>query len=100
MAEKKYRFALLTRYQKLCVAKYSDCTINIHVEQWAADSLIESYGLDTCYELLDYYFRISETPSWKWFANNAEKLFKNLQAKKEDDRIRSLLKEQAKDWLK
>jgi len=55
--------------------------------------------LDTCYELLDYYFRISETPSWKWFANNADKLYKNLHSKKEDDRIRSILKEQAREWL-
>ena len=49
--------------------------------------------------MLDYYFRISETPSWKWFANNADKLYKNLQNKKEDDRIRELMKQQAKDWL-
>jgi hypothetical protein len=49
--------------------------------------------------MLDYYFRICETPSWKWFANNADKLYKNLQGKKEDDRIRELMKQQAKDWL-
>jgi len=99
VAEKQLRHALLTRYRKLCLSKDADCNINIYVEQWAADSLIESYGLETCYELLDYYFRISETPSWKWFANNAEKLYKNLQAKKEDDRIRAELRKQAKEWL-
>ena len=99
MAEKQLRHALLTRYKKLAVSHSIDFNINIHVEQWAADSLIESYGLDMCYELLDYYFRISETPSWKWFANNADKLYKNLQNKKEDDRIRELMRKQAKDWL-
>jgi hypothetical protein len=99
VAEKQLRHALLTRYKKLAISNNINTNINIHVEQWAADSLIESYSLDTCYEMLDYYFRISETPSWKWFANNADKLYKNLQGKKEDDRIRELMKQQAKDWL-
>jgi hypothetical protein len=49
--------------------------------------------------MLDYYFRVSETPSWKWCANNADKLYKNLQNRKEDDRIRAVLRQQAKDWL-
>ena len=100
MAEKKYRHALLSRYKKLADSNNIVNGINVHVEQWAADSLIESYGLDMCYDMLEYYFRISETPSWKWFANNAEKLYKNLQAKKEDDRIRELMRKQAKEWLK
>ena len=99
MAEKQLRHALLTRYKKLAISNNISININIHVEQWAADSLIESYGLDMCYELLDYYFRISETPSWKWFVNNADKIFKNLTARKEDARIRAVLREQAKDWL-
>ena len=99
MAQRQIRHALLTRYKKLAISNSTDTNINIHVEQWAADSLIESYGLDMCCELLDYYFRISETPSWKWFANNADKLYKNLQGKKEDDRIRSELRKQAKEWL-
>jgi hypothetical protein len=99
VAQRQIRHALLTRYKKLAISNSTDTNINIHVEQWAADSLIESYGLDMCYELLDYYFRISETPSWKWFANNADKLYKNLQGKKEDDRIRSELRKQAKEWL-
>jgi hypothetical protein len=99
VAQKQLRHALITRYKKLATDKGIDSNINIHIEQWAADSLIESYTLDTCYELLDYYFRISETPSWKWFANNADKLYKNLHGKREDDRIRSILKQQAKEWL-
>jgi hypothetical protein len=99
VAQRQIRHALLARYKKLAISNSTDININIHVEQWAADSLIESYGLDMCYELLDYYFRISETPSWKWFANNADKLYKNLQGKKEDDRIRSELRKQAKEWL-
>lgn len=100
MAQKQLRYALITKYKKLAISKNIDATMNIYAEQWAADSLVDSYGLDTCYEMLDYYFRISETPSWKWFTNNADKLYKNLKNKKEDDRMRQLLKEQAKDWLR
>lgn len=99
MVEKKFRHALLSRYKKLSKQKNIEVNINIYVEQWAADSLIESYGLETCYEMLDYYFYVSDFPSWKWFANNADKIYKNLTARKEDDRIRSLMREQAKRWL-
>ncbi|MFZ9241644.1 MAG: hypothetical protein ACO295_00425 [Sediminibacterium sp.] len=99
MAEKKHRHSLLSRYKKLCKQNNISESINIYVEQWAADSLIESYGLDSCYEMLEYYFKVSETPSWKWFVNNAEKVHKNLTGKKEDDRIRELLRKQAKEWL-
>lgn len=99
MAEKKFRHALLSRYKKLSKQRSISESINIYVEQWASDALIDSYGLEMCYEMLDYYFSVSENPNWKWFANNAEKIYKNLTAKKEDDRIRELLRKQAKEWL-
>jgi hypothetical protein len=77
----------------------TDYPMNIHAEQWAADSLIESYTLDGCYELLEYYFSVSSSPSWSWFTYNAQKVYAAKKAKEEDDRIRLLLREQAKDWL-
>lgn len=100
MAERKFRHALLSRYKKFAKEKGIDSTINVHVEQWASDSLIESYGLDMCYEMLEYYFEVSDSPSWRWFTHNADKVYKNLTARKEDGRIRSVLREQAKEWLK
>ena len=99
MVERKFRHMLLSRYKKLANEHKIDTNINSHVEQWAADSLIESYTLDTCYEMLDYYFRVSDFPSWKWFSHNAEKIYKNLQNKKEDDRMRELMRKKAKEWL-
>lgn len=99
MADRKIRYALVTRFKKLASQKDMVVNINIHIEQWASQSLIDSYGLDTCYDMLDYYFEVSETPDWKWFVNNADKIFKNLTARKEDARIRAMLREQAKDWL-
>ena len=62
MVERKFRHMLLSRYKKLANEQKLDTNINSHVEQWAADSLIESYTLDICYEMLDYYFRVSDSP--------------------------------------
>lgn len=79
MAERKDRMALLSRYNKLHLQKYEAKSImNLNAEQWASDALVESYGIGICYDLLDYYFNVSASPSWNYFAYNAEKI---LQAK-------------------
>ena len=100
MAERKERMALLSRYGKLHLQRYQKKNLlNLNVEQWAADGLIESYGLAQCYDLLDYYFNVSAAPSWSYFAYNAEKI---LQAKKDKDRDEEERKERrrlAKEWL-
>ena len=73
MAERKDRMALLSRYSKLYVTKHEKKPLlNLNVEQWAADALIESYGLPFCYDLLEYYFDVAQTPTWKYFANYAD----------------------------
>lgn len=99
MVERKFRHALISRYQKLSKQYGKNEVINYNTEQWASDALIESYGIEVCYEMLEYYFSVSETPSWRWFANNADKIYKNLIARKDDDRIRELLRKQAREWL-
>ena len=72
MAERKDRMALLSRYSKLHTERYEiKPQLNLNVEQWSSDALIESYGLPKCYELLDYYFKVSQTPSWNFFSYNA-----------------------------
>jgi hypothetical protein len=100
MAERKDRMALLSRYSKLHTARYEEKPIyNINVEQWAADGLIESYGMSKCYDLLDYYFEVANAPTWKYFANYAEKIIearieyeRDLQERRERRRL-------AKEWL-
>lgn len=100
MADQKFRHALISRYEKFLKQKGLKGPINRYAEQWAANDLIDSYGLDTCYDMLEYYFQVAQNPSWKWFANNADKIHKNLMSKKEDVRIRELMREKAKEWLK
>jgi hypothetical protein len=55
--------------------------------------------LPGCYDILEYYFAVSETPSWNYFAYNAEKI---LQAKKDrlkDSQERAERRRMAKEWL-
>jgi hypothetical protein len=100
VTNKQQKFALLTKFRKRLKDKGLDDTMNMHVEQWAADSLIQSYTLQGCYDLVEYYFAVSASPTWKWFAYNADKIYSAKKLKAEDDRVRAIMREQAKEWLK
>lgn len=100
MTNKQQKFALLSRFKKHLKDKNLDDSMNLYAEQWTADALIQSYTLQGCYDLIEYYFTVSASPTWKWFAYNAEKVYKAKRDKEEDDRVRELLRKQAKDWLK
>ena len=100
MAERKDRMALLSRYGKYHAEKYQAKSIlNLNVEQWASDALIESYGLPACYDLLEYYFKVAQEPSWNYFAYNAEKILKAKLDKEQDDMERLERRRRAKEWL-
>ncbi len=77
MAERKERMALLSRYNKLHLQRYEQKSLmNLNVEQWAADGIIESYGLAQCYDLLDYYFSVAIVPSWSTLRTTQKKYWK------------------------
>jgi hypothetical protein len=100
MAERKDRMALLSRYSKFHTAKYEQKpSLNLNVEQWASDALIESYGISKCYDLLEYYFSVAQSPSWNYFAYNAEKILQARLDKEQDDKDRSERRKKAKEWL-
>lgn len=100
MADRKERFALLSRYTKLYTARYLDKPqINLNVEQWAADALVESYGLQGSYDLLQYYFDVARDPSWKYFANYAQDILDKQKQYEQDVAERKQRREQAKKWL-
>ncbi len=100
MAERKDRMALLSRYNKLYLQRYEQkSNINLNVEQWASDALVESYGLPDCYNLLDYYFSIAQDPTWNYFAYNAEKILNGKLDKEQDDKERIERRARAKEWL-
>ena len=86
MAERKDRMALLSRYNKLYLQRYEQkSNINLNVEQWASDALVESYGISACYDLLDYYFGVAQDPTWNFFAYNAEKILNGKLDKEQVD---------------
>lgn len=101
MADRKDRMALLSRYSKLHTAKYEQKpSLNLNVEQWSSDALIESYGVGVCYDLLDYYFNVAQSPTWNHFAYNAEKILQAKLDKQKDDEERAERRKMAKEWLK
>ena len=100
MAERKDRMALLSRFNKLYTQRYErKSNMNLNVEQWAADGLVESYGMSECYDLLEYYFSIAQDPTWNYFAYNAEKILNGKLEVQEDIKQRAELRKKAKEWL-
>lgn len=100
MAERKERMALLSRYNKLHLQRYEKKPLlNLNVEQWAADGVIESYGLSQCYDLLDYYFSVSFAPSWSYFVYNAEKILEAKLEKEQDKKEREERRKLGRKWL-
>jgi hypothetical protein len=92
--------ALLSRYSKYHTAKYEQKpSLNLNVEQWAADALVESYGVSGCYDILEYYFKVAENPSWNYFAYNAEKILQAQKDKARDDKERVERRQMAREWL-
>jgi len=100
MAERKDRMALLSRYSKFHTAKYEQKpSLNLNVEQWASDALIESYGIGECYDLLEYYFSVAQSPTWNYFAYNTEKILQARLDKQRDNEERAERRRMAKEWL-
>ena len=100
MAERKDRMALLSRYSKLHTQRFEQKpTLNLNVEQWAADALIESYGISACYDLLEYYFSVAQNPTWKYFANYAHDIIDKQEQQKIDDNERKQRRAMARKWL-
>ncbi len=73
--------------------------MNLNVEQWAADALIESYGISECYDVLEYYFSIAQEPTWNYFAYNMEKIINGKLEVEQDYRERKERRALAREWL-
>lgn len=100
MAERKDRMALLGTYSSQHLKKYGvKPVLNLNTEQWAADAVIESFGLDLAMKLVYYYFEVAQTHSWTFYAYNAERLLQAMNEKAKDQRERAERREMAKRWL-
>lgn len=100
MADRKERFAVLSRFEKHWkVNGFPPLNMNKYNEQWAADALLESFPIGEIYDAMQYYFMINPRPTWKGFANNVDRLLQSKAAKEEDDRMRAERRAMAKEWL-
>ena len=85
-------------YVRVCA--YVSHLVLFHVlKQWAADALVESYGISQCYDILEYYFSIAQEPSWNYFAYNAEKIINGKAEVEQDKKEREERRRLAKEWL-
>jgi hypothetical protein len=100
MADRKERFAVLSRYEKYCKQNNMNIPLmNKYNEQWAADALLESFTFDDIDNAMKYYFSINSNPTWKGFANNVDRLLQSKAEKEEDQRLRAERRAMAKEWL-
>ena len=96
----KDKFAVISKFEKLCKLNgFVRQPINKYAEQWAADALIQSYGLNHVYEIMEYYFTINKSPSWKQFALRAGDLHQAMILKDQDDEYRAKQRKKMKELL-
>lgn len=100
MADKKQRFAIISRFEKNAREKGITLQpINKYSQQWAADAMIDSYGYEESLDIVDYYFIVSASPDWSWLAYNSDKLVQSKALEQEDRALRKRLREGARKWL-
>ena len=100
MAERKDQMALLSKFEKHYTFKYDvKPNLNRWAEAWAADAIIDSYGLQKCYEMLEYYFDVHPAPTWRHFAGNINNLIEAKSRTEEDNAERLERRKKARAWL-
>lgn len=100
MADRKDRFAIISKFEQHCrKSNVAVPQINKYNEQWASDALLESFPYQDILDAMEYYFQINRRPTWKGFANNADRLLQSMRLKKEDEEFRAEMRRKAKEWL-
>ena len=93
-------FSLISEYQKRYREKYGVTPeINKFKEKWAAQDLLDSFGLDRCVIALDTQFDCEVPHTWIYFARNCDKLLEHVDAVEKDLEERRRARELAKAWL-
>jgi len=100
MSEKKYRFALIGKFEKKCKeGQILAVTLNKYKEQWAADDLLESYEDKQLDDAMVYYFKVNPRPTWKGYCNNVDRLIQSIQTQEDDKKFRAEMRQKAREWL-
>ena len=53
----------------------------------------------TVLNIIDYYFKVSSSPTWTWFTYNADKVLQSKSLEEEDMAVRKILRQKAKGWM-
>lgn len=87
----KTSYIVLSEYSTLYEKKYKvKPNLNKYKEKWAIASLIEDYGSDTVFKMLEYYFVLSkEGHPLVWFYNNFDQLVKANKENEQDAKNRA-----------
>lgn len=100
MADRKDKFVLISYFQKLYLrSQGKPLVVNKYLAQWDADALIDSYGKQTAMRLVDRYFDLTDSPAWRSFARNAQKLYDGMIEEEEDKKARAQMRRKFNDWI-
>ena len=102
MAESMARRLLMNYFKKKYEFKYRGnrpFLINRNIEKWAANDLLDSYGMDACKQIIDRYFVVNSTPEWNNFTYNAQKVYDTMLAEEADKKQRKIMQKQAEEWI-
>ena len=102
MATKKQpKYIVLDSWRETVYTKYGFYPqLNRNTEQWAARDLVDSYGLDTVLDLIEYYVGIaSDTPKWDTFKWKADDILTQKNAEEKDLIERAENRRKARAWL-
>lgn len=98
-------FALLNHYSKLYKDRYGKAPqINKYKEKWAASSILEDYGQDQAFKVMDYYFTLSkEGHPLNYMFNNFDNIQSTMQSNIKDEEIRRQRRKETarlrQEWL-
>lgn len=73
--------------------------VNLNKEKWASGDLIDSYGYEYVFKMIDYYFQHGTTKSWRNFCNRAQAVYDNMEADAADAEARRVAKQRAQEWM-
>lgn len=98
-------YAFLSYYAKLYKELYGIApTINKYKEKWAASSILDDYGKETAYKVLEYYFKMKkENHPLTWLYNNFDILLDRINDQNKDEELRKERRKQTallrQEWL-
>lgn len=88
---------IITYFSKTCP---NAPTINRATAKWTARDLVESYGVETCHKVIDWYAKVQRSPEWKHFVRTFELCLSEMTIYQRDIEVRRKNRAIANEWRK